>query len=74
MEKEGGYIMGLTAAIVGGVGGLCAIMGILVALNVAAEIDIKDLGYVFWFLVSAILLLGSIALAQGGGPGKTSYD
>ena len=67
--------MGLIAAIVGGIGGLCAIMGILIAFEVASEIDIKDLGWMFWFVLSAILLLGSLALAQGRGPGGgPDYD
>ena len=66
--------MGLIAAIVGGVGGLCAVMGILIAFNVAAELDINDLGWMFWFVLSAILLLGSIAIIQGSGPGGADYD
>jgi hypothetical protein len=68
-------MMGIIAAIVGGVGGLCAVMGILIAFDVAAEIDINDLGWIFWFVLSAILLLGSIAIAQGRGPGGgADYD
>ena len=66
--------MGLIAAIVGGIGGLCAVMGILIAFDVAAELDVNNLGYMFWFVLSAILLLGSIAMAQGSGPGGGDYD
>ena len=66
--------MGLISAIVGGIGGLCAVMGILIAFDVAAELDINDLGYMFWFVLSAVLLLGSIAIAQGRGPGGPDYD
>jgi hypothetical protein len=67
-------MMGIISAIVGGVGGLCAVMGILIAFDVAAEIDINDLGWMFWFILSVILLVGSIAIAQGRGPGSIDYD
>ena len=67
--------MGIISAIVGGVGGLCAVMGILIAFDVAAEIDINNLGWMFWFVLSVILLVGSIAIAQGRGPGGgIDYD
>jgi hypothetical protein len=67
--------MGIISAIVGGVGGLCAVMGILIAFDVAAEIDINNLGWMFWFVLSVILLVGSIAIAQGRGPGGgIEYD
>ena len=67
--------MGIVSAIVGGVGGLCAVMGILIAFDVAAEIDINNLGWMFWFVLSVILLVGSIAIAQGRGPGGgIDYD
>jgi hypothetical protein len=67
-------MMGIISAIVGGVGGLCAVMGILIAFDVAAEIDINNLGWMFWFILSVILLVGSIAMAQGRGPGNIDYD
>jgi hypothetical protein len=67
-------MMGIISAIVGGVGGLCAVMGILIAFDVAAEIDINNLGWMFWFVLSVILLVGSIAIAQGRGPGSIDYD
>ena len=68
-------MMGIMSAIVGGVGGLCAVMGILIAFDVAAEIDINNLGWMFWFILSVILLVGSIAIAQGRGPGGgIDYD
>ena len=56
--------MGLFAAILGGIGGLCAVMGIVTALEVISPIT-SDLTWMFWFVLSAILLLGSIAAAQG---------
>ena len=68
-------MVGIISAIVGGVGGLCAVMGILIAFDVAAEIDINNLGWMFWFVLSVILLVGSIAIAQGRGPGGgIDYD
>ena len=68
-------MVGIISAIVGGVGGLCAVMGILIAFDVTAEIDINNLGWMFWFVLSVILLVGSIAIAQGRGPGGgIDYD
>jgi hypothetical protein len=67
--------MGLTAAIVGGVGGLCAVLGILIGFDVAPELDINDLGWMFWFVLSAILLLASIAMTNGSkGGGGGGYE
>ena len=40
--------MGTIAAIVGGIGGLCAVLGILIGFDVAAELDINDLGYMLF--------------------------
>lgn len=57
--------MGIIAAILGGIGGLCAVLGILIAFDVAAELDVNDLGYMFWFVLSAVLLLATIALTSG---------
>ena len=59
--------MGMMAAIVGGIGGLCAVLGIVVATG---EVDIplgEQYTWMFWFVLSAILLLASIALALGRG-------
>jgi len=64
--------MGITAAIAGGIGGLCAILGIITIADVV-EIPIGDqFTWTFWFMLSAILLLASIALALGRGNGN--YD
>ena len=58
--------MGMMAAIAGAVGGLCAVMGIVIALEV--DLPLSDqLTWMFWFVLSAILLLASIALAVGRG-------
>jgi hypothetical protein len=62
--------MGIFAAILGGIGGLSGILGIITALDVLEEPIITKLGdgeYIFWFLVAAILLLGSIAISLGKG-------
>ena len=62
--------MGIFAAILGGIGGLSGILGVITALDVLEEPIITKLGtneYIFWFLVAAILLLGSIAMSLGKG-------
>ena len=58
--------MGLTAAIVGAIGGLCAVIGIVTAAEVIPPI-MEQFTWMFWFVLSAILLLASIAFAQGRG-------
>lgn len=57
--------MGILAWILGGLGGACAIVGILTAVAVIPEV--MELTWIFWLVVSAILLLGSIASALGRG-------
>lgn len=61
--------MGIIAAVLGGIGGLCAVLGILIGFDVAAELDVNDLGWMFWFVLSAILLLATIALTTGRSEG-----
>ena len=56
--------MGISAAIIGAIGGLSAIMGIVTALKVIPSVML-ELTWMFWFVLSAILLLASVALAQG---------
>lgn len=58
--------MGLTAALVGAVGGLCAVMGIITAAEVIPLI-MPQFTWNFWFVLSAILLLGAIAFGLGRG-------
>ena len=58
--------MGITAAIVGAVGGLCAVMGIVTAAEVIPLV-MPQFTWMFWFVLSAILLLASIAFAFGRG-------
>ena len=60
--------MGITAAIIGGIGGLCAVLGIVTILEVPLYLG-DQFTWMFWFVLSAILLLASIALSVGrGGP------
>ena len=58
--------MGITAAIIGAVGGLCAVMGIITAAGVVPLI-MPEFTWMFWFVLSAILLLASIAFSFGRG-------
>ena len=60
--------MGAMAAIIGGIGGLCAILGIITALEMLPEM-IPQLTWTFWFMLSAVLLLASIAFTVGRGGG-----
>ena len=60
--------MGIIASILGGIGGLCAVIGIVTALEVMPDIG-AQFTWMFWFVLSAILLLGTIAIAVGRGGG-----
>ena len=60
--------MGAMAAMVGGIGGLSAVIGIITAAEVIAPIG-YEFTWMFWFVLSAILLLASIAFAVGRGGG-----
>ena len=62
--------MGTIAVIVGAVGGLCAVLGIITAIEVPLNIG-DQFTWMFWFVLSAILLLACIAFAVGRGGG---YD
>jgi len=64
--------MGTIAAILGSIGGLCAVLGIVIVAEVELPLG-EQFTWEFWFLLSAILILGSIALSLGrsGGGG---YD
>ena len=50
-------------------GGLCMVMGILTALEVVPLVH-DALTWMFWFIVSALLLLISIVFAIGSKGGK----
>ena len=60
--------MGILAWIFGIIGGLCAVMGIITAAGVVQPLG-AELTVMFWMVLSAILLLASIALAVGRGGG-----
>ncbi len=60
--------MGMLAWIFGGIGGLCAVMGIITATEVIPEY--AALTWMFWMVLSGILLLASIAFTVGGGGGE----
>lgn len=58
--------MGVISAIIGAIGGLCAVMGIITAVEVIPLV-MPQFTWMFWFVLSAILLLASIAFALGRG-------
>ena len=60
--------MGLTALVFGLIGGLCMIMGIVTAFEVVPLLG-AELTWIFWFAVSALLMLICIAFALGSGEG-----
>ncbi len=61
--------MGAISAIIGSIGGLCAIFGIVTAMKVIAPMS-EELTWMFWFVLAAILLLAAIALNTGRGGAK----
>ncbi|GAH53198.1 unnamed protein product [marine sediment metagenome] len=65
INKKGVLLMGMAAWICGMLGGLCAVMGIITAVEAISEF--AELTWMFWLVMSAILLLASIALAVGRG-------
>ena len=56
--------MGMSAWVSGILGGLCAVMGICTAAGVVPLLG-AEFTTMFWLVVSAILLLASIAFAVG---------
>ena len=62
--------MGAVAAIVGAIGGLCAVMGIITAAEVIMPLG-DQYTWMFWFVLSAVFLLGCIAFGVGRSGG---YD
>ena len=58
--------MGTAALIFGIIGGLCAAMGVVTALGVAPLLG-AEYTWIFWFGISALLLLICIAFALGRG-------
>ena len=60
--------MGMLAWIAGFLGGLSMVMG-LVTITEVVELLGPEFTWMFWFVLSAILLLMSIAFATGRGGG-----
>jgi len=48
------------------VGGLCAVMGIILAVEVVSRTLVAGLNWTFWFQIAAILILASISFALLG--------
>jgi hypothetical protein len=60
--------MGTFSAILGGIGGLSAAMGIVVALGVVDPVlNEMPLGWSFWLALAGVLLLGAIAVKPNAG-------
>ena len=59
--------MGMSAWILGILGGLCAVWGIVTATEVVSEY--AGLTWMFWLVLSGILLLACIAFTVGRGSG-----
>ncbi|MFC1984413.1 hypothetical protein ACFLU0_00140 [Chloroflexota bacterium] len=59
--------MGMLALMFGILGGLCAVMSIITAAAVIPEF--AELSWLFWMVLSGILLLTSIAFNVGRGSG-----
>jgi len=57
--------VGLLALIFGALGAVGAVIGILTAVEVMPTFA-DELTWTFWFVLSALLLLGSIASGRGG--------
>ena len=60
--------MGIIAAILGAIGGLCAVVGIVTAAEVLVPMG-DQFTWAFWFSLASVLLLGAIAIAVGRGGG-----
>ena len=56
--------MAIFAWLAGFLGGLCAVMGVLTAVEVVPSLG-AELTWMFWFVLSGILLLASIAFTVG---------
>jgi hypothetical protein len=64
--------MGLTALVLGVLGGIAAVLGVLDILEVTSEPLISDkLNWMFWMYAAIILILGAIAFLLGR---KQNYE
>jgi hypothetical protein len=67
--------MGLTAAIIGVLGGVSAVLGVLGILQVPSTPIISDkLTWTFWMSLSTILFLAAITCLLGRKPGGDVGD
>lgn len=57
--------MGLLTLMFVALGGVCAVIGIITAVEVLSPLA-TELTWMFWFVLSAILLLIGIAFGRGG--------
>jgi len=56
--------MGMIAWIFGSLGGLCMVMGIMTATEAIPTLG-TELTWLFWFILSGLLVLFAIAFAAG---------
>ena len=56
--------MGISALFFGLIGGLCAVFGIITALELLPPLG-TEFTWMFWFMLSGIVLLISVAFAIG---------
>jgi hypothetical protein len=56
----------------GAIGGLCMVLGIITAVGVVQQFG-AELTWTFWFMLSGILFLASIALVAGSRGGGGEY-
>ncbi len=56
--------MGMGALLFGLIGGLCAVLGIITAAELLPALG-TEFTWTFWFMLSGIMLLISIAFAAG---------
>ena len=58
--------MGMAALLFGLIGGLCAVLGVITAAELLPALG-TEFTWTFWFMLSGIMLLISIAFAVGSG-------
>ena len=64
-NKKGGSIVALLTLIFTALGGICAVIGIITAVEVIPTFA-TELTWMFWLVVSAILILIGIAFSRTG--------
>jgi drug/metabolite transporter (DMT)-like permease len=63
--------MGILGAILGGIGAICAALGIVTILEVTTEPIISEhFTWGFWFALAAVLFLAAITSLVGRSPGQ----